>query len=179
VLPVAVNVSPRQFERGGLEVLLQNVTRSHQVAPALLQIEITETALMKGTGHQNLTLQKLRGLGVKVLIDDFGIGYSSLNHLKSLAIDGLKVDRSFVRDMIDDPRDAAIVAAIIDIAKNLGIAVIAEGVESQRHMQQLRQLGCETGQGNYLYEPVSGQRCGELLSAPAPQRRRQERLAAQ
>jgi diguanylate cyclase (GGDEF)-like protein len=167
VLPIAVNVSPRQFERGGLAESLLGVASDHQVSPALLQIEITETALMKSTGQEILTLQKLRQLGIRVLIDDFGIGYSSLNHLKSLAIDGLKIDRTFVRDMIDDERDAAIVAAIIGIARNLRIGVVAEGVESQRHVEHLRSLGCGAGQGNFLYAPLKADRCRELLEHAA------------
>jgi diguanylate cyclase (GGDEF)-like protein len=162
-LPVAINVSPTQFERGTLVDLLLEATSEHQIPPTLLQIEITETALMKGTGHEESTLQRLRQLGVKVLIDDFGIGFSSLNHLKNLAIDGLKIDRSFVRDMIDDERDAAIVAAIVGIAKNLNIDVLAEGVESSRHVEHLIGLGCRGGQGHFLHEPIIADRCSALL----------------
>ena len=112
-------------------------------------------------------LQKLRQLGVKVLIDDFGIGFSSLNHLKNLAIDGLKIDRSFVRDMIDDERDAAIVSAIIGIAKSLRIDVLAEGVESLRHVERLLSLGCQGGQGHFLHEPVGAEQCSALLQQAA------------
>jgi diguanylate cyclase (GGDEF)-like protein len=167
LLPVAVNISPRQFERGTLGELLLNAARDHQISPTLLQVEITETALMNGTGQEAVTLQKLRQLGVKVLIDDFGIGYSSLAHLKSLAIDGLKIDRSFVRDMIDDDRDAAIVSAIIGIAKSLRIDVLAEGIESQGHIEQLLRLGCAGGQGHFLYQPVDADSCSALLRQAA------------
>jgi EAL domain-containing protein (putative c-di-GMP-specific phosphodiesterase class I) len=118
---------------------------------------------MKGTGNEAETLESLKQLGVKVLIDDFGIGYSSLNHLKSLAIDGLKIDRSFVRDMTTDNRDAAIVSAIIGIAKSLGIAVLAEGIETVQHVERLRALGCEFGQGNFLHPPVGATLCKGLL----------------
>jgi predicted signal transduction protein with EAL and GGDEF domain len=167
VVPVAINVSPTQFERGTLVDMLLATTSEYQVAPNLLQVEITETALMKGTGQAEVTLQRLRQLGVKVLIDDFGIGFSSLNHLKNLAIDGLKVDRSFVQDMIEDERDAAIVAAIIDIAKNLNIDVVAEGVESLRHVEHLLGLGCRGGQGHFLHEPVIAEHCSALLHRAA------------
>jgi diguanylate cyclase (GGDEF)-like protein len=167
LLPVALNVSPRQFERRGLDELLLTAAREHQVDLDHLQIEITETALMKGTAQESITLGKLRALGIKVMIDDFGIGYSSLNHLKNLAIDGLKIDRSFVRDMIEDERDAAIVAAVIGIANNLRIGVLAEGVESLRHVERLRTLGCDTGQGNFLHPPVGADACRQLLQQAA------------
>lgn len=167
VVPVAVNVSPTQFEGDSLVDLVLVTTDEYQVSPSLLQIEITETALMKGTGQVEATLRRLRELGVKVLIDDFGIGFSSLNHLKNLAIDGLKVDRSFVQDMIDDERDAAIVAAIVDIAKNLELDVLAEGVESSRHIEHLLDLGCRGGQGHFLHEPIIAEQCSALLQLAA------------
>jgi diguanylate cyclase (GGDEF)-like protein len=167
LLPVAINVSPRQFERGSLHELMLTAARDYQISPDLLQVEITETALMKGTGQEGVTLKKLRALGVKVLIDDFGIGFSSLNQLKNLAIDGLKIDRSFVCDMMDDERDAAIVAAVIGIANNLRIGVLAEGVESLRHVERLRSLGCDAGQGNFLHVPVGADNCRLLLQQAA------------
>jgi diguanylate cyclase (GGDEF)-like protein len=164
VLPVAINVSPIQLERGSVVESLLVSAREHQISPNLLQIEITETALMKDTGRVAATLHRLRELGVKVLIDDFGIGFSSLNHLKNLAIDGLKIDQSFVRDMIDDERDAAIVSAIIGIAKSLSISVLAEGVDSPGHVQRLLSLGCDRGQGFFLHEPVRAPQCALLLA---------------
>jgi diguanylate cyclase (GGDEF)-like protein len=167
LLPVAMNVSPRQFERGSLHELMVSAARDYQISADMLQVEITETALMKGTGQEGTTLKKLRQLGVKVLIDDFGIGFSSLNQLKNLAIDGLKIDRSFVCDMIEDERDAAIVAAVIGIANNLRIGVLAEGVESLRHVERLRSLGCDAGQGNFLHVPVGADNCRLLLQQAA------------
>jgi diguanylate cyclase (GGDEF)-like protein len=164
LLPVAINVSPIQFERGVLVESMLATAHEYQVPPSLLQIEITETALMKDSGRVAATLQRLRELGVKVLIDDFGIGFSSLNHLKNLAIDGLKIDHSFVRDMIDDERDAAIVSAIIGIGKSLSIDVLAEGVDSPGHVQQLLRLGCDRGQGFFLHEPVQAPQCALLLT---------------
>ncbi len=164
VVPVAINVSPIQFERGVLVESMVTTAHEHQIPVSLLQVEITETALMKDTGQVGATLQRLRELGVKVLIDDFGIGFSSLNHLKNLAIDGLKIDHSFVRDMIDDERDAAIISAIIGIAKSLSIGVLAEGVDSPRHVQRLLSLGCDRGQGFFLHEPVQAPQCALLLA---------------
>lgn len=166
-LPVAINVSPTQFERGTLVDRLLGAAHEAQISPALLQVEITETALMKGTGHEEATLAKLHQHGVKVLIDDFGIGFSSLNHLKNIAIDGLKIDRSFVRDMIDDERDAAIVSAIVGIGRSLKIEVLAEGIESPRHIERLLDLGCTTGQGHFLHEPIGAAECTALLQRAA------------
>ncbi len=163
LLPIAINVSPRHFERGSLGQMVADAAEACDIDPSLLHLEITETALMNGTGKEAQTLQALKELGVKVMIDDFGIGYSSLNHLKSLAIDGLKIDRSFVRDMTTDERDAAIVSAVIGIARSLGIGVLAEGVESVQHVQQLRSLGCDHGQGNYLHPPVAADKCALML----------------
>jgi len=167
LLPVAINVSPLHFARGILGQQMASAAAACGIEPSLLHLEITETALMNGTGKEIQTLEALKELGVKVMIDDFGIGYSSLNHLKSLAIDGLKIDRSFVRDMTTDERDAAIVSAVIGIANSLGIGVLAEGVESAQHVQQLRSLGCHHGQGNYLHAPVTADKCGALLMQAA------------
>jgi diguanylate cyclase (GGDEF)-like protein len=163
LVPVAINVSPRHFELGNLGQQLSAAARAAGVEPALLQLEITESALMNGTGREAETLRALKDLGIKVMIDDFGIGFSSLNHLRSLAIDGLKIDRSFVCEMTSVERDASIVSAVIGIARSLGIAVLAEGVESAQHVQQLRKLGCEHGQGNFLHKPVGADDCIELL----------------
>jgi diguanylate cyclase (GGDEF)-like protein len=163
LLPVAVNISPIQFEQPTLVDSLLRTARAYDIDPRLLQIEITETALMKDTGEGAATLRRLREHGVSVFIDDFGIGFSSLNHLKNLAIDGLKIDRSFVRDMIEDERDGAIVSAIIGIGRNLGIDVVAEGVDSAAHVQRLLGLGCSRGQGHFWHEPLLAAQCTLLL----------------
>jgi predicted signal transduction protein with EAL and GGDEF domain len=167
LLPVAINVSALHFERGNLGPQMVAAARAAHIDPALLQLEITESALMNSSAQGARNLAELKAAGIKVTIDDFGIGYSSLNQLKSFAIDGLKIDRSFVRDMTTDTRDASIVSAIIGIARSLGISVLAEGVESMQHVQQLRALGCEHGQGNYLFEPASVENCATLLARHA------------
>jgi diguanylate cyclase (GGDEF)-like protein len=164
LVPVAINISPRHFELGELAPQLSAAAQAAGVEPSLLQLEITESALMNGTGREVETLQALKQLGIKVMIDDFGIGFSSLNHLRSLAIDGLKIDRSFVSEMTSVERDASIVSAVVGIARSLGIAVLAEGVESAQHVQQLRRLGCDLGQGNFLHVPVNPTACAELLA---------------
>lgn len=188
LLPVALNVSPRQFEGGRLGELLLAVCTEHQIPPTLLQIEITETALMKEGREAAHTLAMLRNLGAMVLIDDFGTGFSSLNQLKRLSIDGLKIDRSFVRDMLADERDAAIVSAVIGIGASLGVSVLAEGVESNLQAQRLRAMGCQFAQGNFLHPPASGEHCltllqqagrGELLWQAQPQSMRASVTAGQ
>jgi diguanylate cyclase (GGDEF)-like protein len=176
LVPIAVNVSPRQFDQGRLAELLLQITSEHQIDPGLLQIEITESALMKHIEGQGNTLLALRSLGVKVSIDDFGTGYSSLAYLKHLPIDCLKIDRSFVRDMVSDSRDAAIVSAVVAIARSLGIGVVAEGVESQRQVEQLRKLGCDAAQGYLFHRPMNAMHCRELLLQLAAQPVRSDTL---
>jgi EAL domain-containing protein (putative c-di-GMP-specific phosphodiesterase class I) len=108
-------------------------------------------------------LQALRNLGSRILIDDFGTGYSSLSYLKHLPIDTLKIDRAFVRDMASDTNDAAIVRAIVGVAKSLGLMLVAEGIESAEQLECLRKLGCECGQGFYFSPPVSAAAIRDML----------------
>jgi EAL domain-containing protein (putative c-di-GMP-specific phosphodiesterase class I) len=108
-------------------------------------------------------LQALRNLGSRILIDDFGTGYSSLSYLKHLPIDTLKIDRAFVRDMASDPNDAAIVRAIVGVAKSLGLMLVAEGIESAEQLECLRKLGCECGQGFFFSPPVAADVIREML----------------
>ena len=113
---------------------------------------------------------RLRNLGCRILVDDFGTGYSSLSYLKHLPIDTLKIDRAFVRDMAVDANDAAIVSAIVGIAKSLGLHLVAEGIESAEQLDCLRQLGCEAGQGFYFSPPVSAENCSLMLEKLRAQR---------
>ena len=164
VVPVAINVSPRQLERGHIDALIRTVAGEFDIDPVLIQVEITESALMHSTRQNLTTLEALRALGIKILIDDFGTGYSSLNYIKQMPIDCLKIDRSFVRDMSNDPRDTAIIRAIVSIAHSLGMSVIAEGVESGKQAQQLAELGCTAGQGYYYHRPMTAASCRLVLS---------------
>jgi diguanylate cyclase len=118
---------------------------------------------MGDTRYHLATLEGLRALGVKISIDDFGTGYSSLNYIKQLPIDCLKIDRTFVRDMSDNPRDTAIIRAIISIARSLSMSVIAEGVESAEQVKRLGELGCGAAQGYYYHRPMAAASCRELL----------------
>jgi EAL domain-containing protein (putative c-di-GMP-specific phosphodiesterase class I) len=118
---------------------------------------------MQNSQQQLGALQALRNLGSRILIDDFGTGYSSLSYLKHLPIDTLKIDRAFVRDMVANGNDAAIVRAIVGVAKSLGLMLVAEGIESEEQLDCLRKLGCESGQGFLVSPPVSAATCRDIL----------------
>ena len=163
LVPIAINVSPRQLERGHIDELIGTVVEQFDLDSGLIQVEITESALMHSTTQNLATLEALRALGIKILIDDFGTGYSSLNYIKQMPIDCLKIDRSFVRDMSSDPRDTAIIRAIMSIAHSLDMSVIAEGVESSAQAKQLVELGCAAAQGYYYHRPMTAVQCRSLL----------------
>jgi diguanylate cyclase (GGDEF)-like protein len=171
VVPVSINVSSQQFARGRLQDLVESVAREHGIDPSFLCIEITESAVMRDIEQHLGSLHALRRLGAKIAVDDFGTGYSSLAYLKHLPIDALKVDRSFVRDMATDTNDAAIVTAIVRMARSLGLRTVAEGVETVEQLEQLRALGCELAQGYYFGKPMAATRyptlLGELNAEPA------------
>ena len=163
LLPVSVNISVRQFEHTQLATLATALAKEVGIDANLLHYEITESAAMQDSPQYLGTLQRLRSLGSRILIDDFGTGYSSLSYLKHLPIDTLKIDRAFVRDMAQDPNDAAIVRAIVGVAKSLGLQLVAEGIESAEQLECLRKLDCECGQGFYLSPPVSPEVCTGIL----------------
>jgi diguanylate cyclase (GGDEF)-like protein/PAS domain S-box-containing protein len=144
---VAVNVSSRQFVEGDLEGDIRNALERHRIDPGLLELELTESALMSNFEHTIQVLQTLKGLGLRIAIDDFGTGYSSLAYLKRFPIDKLKIDIAFVRDITTNPDDAAIALAIISMAHSLHMQVIAEGVESRAQMALLRRHRCDEIQG--------------------------------
>jgi diguanylate cyclase (GGDEF)-like protein len=170
LLPVSVNLSVRQFEQPGLADSVAEIVRGAGIESRLLYFEITETGAMQ-TSEQNLgALHALRNLGCRIMVDDFGTGYSSLSYLKHLPIDTLKIDRAFVRDMAVDANDAAIVSAIVGIAKSLGLHLVAEGIESAEQLECLRKLGCEAGQGFFFSPPVSADSCSLMLEKLRVQR---------
>jgi diguanylate cyclase (GGDEF)-like protein/PAS domain S-box-containing protein len=144
---VAVNVSSRQFVEGDLEGDIRAALAEHRVDPGLLELELTESALMSNFEHTVQVLERLKTLGIRIAIDDFGTGYSSLAYLKRFPIDKLKIDIAFVRDITTNPDDAAIALAIISMAHSLHMQVIAEGVESRAQMALLRRHRCDEIQG--------------------------------
>ena len=167
-LPVAVNVSARQFQQADLVELVIAVLSETKVPPHLLEIELTESAVMQDGEASVVALERLKSFGVQISIDDFGTGYSSLSYLKRLPLDVLKIDQSFVRDISSDPDDAAIVSAIIAIAHSLGLQVVAEGLETPEQLAYLRSLGCDVAQGYYFSKPLPAAEFGRLLETWSP-----------
>lgn len=163
LLPVSVNISVRQFEHTQLASAVSILADEMGIDASLLHFEITESAAMQNSQQHLGALQALRNLGSRILIDDFGTGYSSLSYLKHLPIDTLKIDRAFVRDMAVDSNDAAIVRAIVGVAKSLGLQLVAEGIETAEQLECLRKLDCECGQGFYFSPPVSAEACRTML----------------
>ena len=147
---ISVNVSRRQFVEGDLEGEVTRALSENQVSADLLELELTEGALMVNTGRTIDTLRRLKKLGVQISIDDFGTGYSSLAYLRRFPIDKLKIDISFIRDVTTNPDDTAITRAIISMAHNLRLDVVAEGVETAAQLAYLRRHRCEHIQGHYF-----------------------------
>ena len=168
-VPVAVNISAVQLQRSNLPATITMLTQSNNVDPKFLQLELTESTVFERregrTGETNEeAVARLRELGVRIAIDDFGTGYSSLSYLKRWRVDYLKIDRSFVRDLVTDMSDLAIVGAIIAMARHLHIEVVAEGIEGWQQLEKLRQLGCQLAQGYLLAKPVPEDQCRRYLS---------------
>jgi diguanylate cyclase (GGDEF)-like protein len=149
---VAVNLSARQFRQRNLVETVAKVLSETGLAPAHLELELTETAIMSDAESTIATLKALRGMGVTLAIDDFGTGYSSLSYLKRFPVDRLKIDRSFVHNCIHDPTDAAIITSIVALAHSMNFEVVAEGVETEEQAAFLREQGSDAAQG-FLYSP--------------------------
>jgi len=168
-VPIAINISAVQLQRSDLPATISKLTQQYGVDPAMLQLELTETAVFERresrTGESNEdAVARLRELGVRIAIDDFGTGYSSLSYLKRWRVDYLKIDRSFVRDLVTDLSDLAIVGAIIAMARHLNIQVVAEGIEGFQQLEKLRQLGCPYAQGYLFAEPAPEEQCRRFLT---------------
>ncbi len=168
-VPVAVNISAVQLQRTNLPMTILELARRHGIRPSMLQLELTESAVFERresrSGETNEdAVSKLRELGVRIAIDDFGTGYSSLSYLKRWRVDCLKIDRSFIRDLVTDASDLAIVNAIIAMARHLNIKVVAEGIESWQQLEKVRQLGCALGQGYLFAKPAPEDHCHRYLT---------------
>jgi diguanylate cyclase (GGDEF)-like protein/PAS domain S-box-containing protein len=169
LVPVAINVSAVQLQRSNLAESISRLTKQHGLEPSMLQVELTESAVFERRearareASQDM-VGKLRELGVHIAIDDFGTGYSSLSYLKRWRVDTLKIDRSFVRDLVTDMSDLAIVSAIIAMARHLHIKVVAEGIEGWPQLEKVRQLGCTYGQGYLFARPTPADACLTYLS---------------
>ena len=165
---MAVNLSARQFREPDLAEAIGRILDETGLPPDGLELELTESTLMNQADETLTTLRRLADMGIALAVDDFGTGYSSLNYLKRFPVTKLKVDQSFVRDICDDPDDAAIVGAIIDLSRNLGLVSHAEGVETEAQWAALRRAGCTYCQGYHFARPLSAAEATKFLtSAPA------------
>jgi EAL domain-containing protein (putative c-di-GMP-specific phosphodiesterase class I) len=154
---ISVNISPRQLRSGELPDVVGHALRSSGLQPEQLHLELTETAVLSDESQASALLTRVRGTGVKVWLDDFGTGFSGLSHLRRVPVDGVKIDRSFVADVLRDPDDLALTSAIIAMAHSLGITVVAEGIETEGQYAILRERGCDQGQGFWLGRPMDAE----------------------
>jgi EAL domain-containing protein (putative c-di-GMP-specific phosphodiesterase class I) len=161
---VGVNLAPSQM-RPDLPALVERVLSETGLPPALLELEVTENILLDRNGAAQALLARIRAVGVGIAFDDFGTGYASLTHLRRFALDRLKIDRSFVRDLESDAENAAIVTAVAGLGKRLRISVIAEGVESAEVVAPLLDAGCDEGQGYLFGKPMPAEGIEQILVA--------------
>ena len=153
-MPVAVNVAAAQFRSPRLLQTLRAIAAEDRDIPHLIQLEVTESALISGLEDVTGKFIAIKELGYGIAIDDFGTGYSSLSYLKNLPVDTLKIDQAFIRDLHRSTQDVTIVSAVVKMGQSLGFAIVAEGVEEARHVQILKGLGCDQGQGYHFSRPV-------------------------
>jgi diguanylate cyclase (GGDEF)-like protein/PAS domain S-box-containing protein len=164
-LSMAVNISAIQFRRGDVEDTVLRALAASGAKPAALELELTESILIDGAEQVLATIRRLQELGVRLAIDDFGTGYSSLAYLKRFAVDKLKIDQSFVRDIVTDQDDAAIVRAVIQMAGSLDLKVVAEGVETEAVAAELRAMDCDLVQGYHFGRPMPAAEFRRLIDA--------------
>jgi EAL domain-containing protein (putative c-di-GMP-specific phosphodiesterase class I) len=162
-VPVAVNLSASQFRHRGLDVAIARIIAETGVNAGLIELELTESSLMQDPEEAVRTLRHLESYGLKLSVDDFGTGYSSLAYLKRFPLDALKIDRAFVREATTSADDATITRAIIQLAHNLGLRVVAEGVETPEQRDLLRAFGCDEVQGFLFGRPVPAEDAAAML----------------
>jgi len=153
-LQVSVNISARDLMNRELPEQVAELLAEHEVTPGLLCLEITESGFMEDPGHAQKVLDRLAELGVKLSIDDYGTGYSSLSYIMKLPVQELKIDQSFISRMATDEEISTIVRSTIDLGHNLGLQVVAEGVEDLEVWNMLRSLGCDDAQGYFMSRPL-------------------------
>jgi diguanylate cyclase (GGDEF)-like protein len=168
LVPVSINVSSRQFNQSDIAATLSSALVRHQVAPQLIEIELTESSVMNDGVDAIAAIQKIQGLGMRVLVDDFGTGYSSLSQLQRLHFDGIKVDQSFVRQLGRTREGTAIAHAIITMAHALSLPVVCEGVETLEQVTILRTLHCQEIQGYWVSEPLPASERQLSVALPCP-----------
>jgi EAL domain-containing protein (putative c-di-GMP-specific phosphodiesterase class I) len=161
---VCVNLSVKQFSQQDLIEKVSGILRETKLPPASLKLEITESAVMENVETATRMLTELRELGVLLAMDDFGTGYSSLSNLHRFPINTLKIDRSFITHMVENNENAEIVRTISGLAHNLGMDVVAEGVETREQLEILRGLGCQFGQGYFFSKPIDSKGAEDFIS---------------
>ena len=167
-LTISVNVSAKQFKQPDFVDIVKGILHSTGLDPAKLCIEITESVVIDKLMFTLKLLDELATMGIGISIDDFGTGYSSLSLLRQLPISMIKIDKSFVAEMVEERSVRAVVAAMITMTHHLGITVVAEGIESERQMAWLREMGCDKGQGYYIDKPLSAERMQARLKDTPP-----------
>jgi EAL domain-containing protein (putative c-di-GMP-specific phosphodiesterase class I) len=160
---MAVNLSERQLRQTGIVQDVRDALEDAALDPCYLELEITETSVMKRAEHAAKTLDALRELGTAIAIDDFGTGFSSLSYLKRFPVDRLKIDRSFVRDIPQDANDVALARSIVALGHSLNLGIVAEGVETQAQKDTLTAIGCDAMQGFLYSKPGSADELANLL----------------
>jgi len=163
LVPVSINVSPRQFAQGAVHRQLSQQLLRHRIAPALLEVEITESAMMGDQADIMTELSALRQMGIKLHVDDFGTGYSSLSQLQQLKLDVLKVDKTFTMALGDSAEATILFQAIVSMAHALGMGVVAEGVETAAQLAILREMQCNEVQGYYIARPLPADAMADCL----------------
>nr|WP_254007712.1 EAL domain-containing protein [Rhizobium sp. L1K21] len=170
-LTIAVNVSALQFRQPDFVQQVKQIVSLSGINPSRLELELTESAVAEDSDNVVKKMQALKRHGITWSLDDFGTGYSSLSSLKRLPLDKLKIDQSFVRDLLTDERNIAIVDTIIQLSGNLGLKVIAEGVETEEHLQVLSKAGCKSYQGYLFSRPLPISALDELIGVSSPSQR--------
>jgi len=162
-IPVSVNVSPYQLENSNILHSVVSALKATGLQPQFLEIEITETAAIRNIKAVAETLVALKNVGVKIAIDDFGIEYASLGYIKDLPIDIVKIDKCFIDEIGCNPKAEAILVTMVSLANNLGIQLIAEGVETKEQLSFLTSIGCDVIQGFYFYRPMPADAVSKIL----------------
>jgi EAL domain-containing protein (putative c-di-GMP-specific phosphodiesterase class I) len=167
-LRVAVNLSPSQFRQGNIVSMIRDALDEAGLEPRFLEVELTETTVMTDPEESIAILEKLSKMGVLVSVDDFGTGYSSMSYLRRFPIDKLKIDRSFINEVMSRPDDASIVRAIVSLAHSLRLKVVAEGVESTEQLDFLRKIGCDQYQGFHFSKALPASQFEALVRSKRP-----------
>jgi len=166
LLPIAINVSARQLRDLTLPKRILRILAAHAIEPHLLQVELTESMVVENLEMVGIIMSDLVAAGVTIALDDYGSGFSGLSYLKSLPISTLKIDRNFIRDIRNSPHDSIIVESTIILAHNLGLHVVAEGVETRDQLVHLKTAGCDEVQGYYCSRPVPAEHARTMVLNP-------------